>query len=431
MKVPQDRSGTSRERRRRQVVRRGVVVVSALVGGTLLATACAGRDGTAAGPARPGPVAHVADAAAHRDASAAHITITPKDRSTGVGVDHDTKVSVTGGTLTSVTLAKAGGKAARHTTVPGRISADGRSWQPQHPLEKSTRYTVSANARDAHGRPAAAHAGFSTVSPTHSLTAYPTPANGSTVGVGMPVSVDFDKAVTHKAAVQSHMTVTATGGQRVVGHWFGGKRIDFRPRDYWKPGTDVTVKLRLDHVKAAAGVTGVQDTTTRFHVGRSQVSTVDVATQTMTVVRDGQTVNTLPVSSGSPDHPTYNGRMVVTEKFDKTRMNGSTVGFGGEYDIPDVPHAMRLSNSGTFIHGNYWSPGSVFGASPTSHGCIGLRDLRGAGDPTTDAAWFYDHSLTGDVVVVQHSQGRTVAADNGLNGWNMSWSRWIAGSATG
>ena len=40
-------------------------------------------------------------------------------------------------------------------------------------------------------------------------------------------------------------------------------------------------------------------------------------------------------------------------------MNGATVGFKeddgkGEYDIKDVPHAMRLTTSGTFIHGNYW-----------------------------------------------------------------------------
>jgi len=46
-------------------------------------------------------------------------------------------------------------------------------------------------------------------------------------------------------------------------------------------------------------------------------------------------------------------------------MNGRTVGFGGEYDIPDVPHAMRLTTSGTFVHGNYWSP-SGSSARPTS-----------------------------------------------------------------
>ena len=46
--------------------------------------------------------------------------------------------------------------------------------------------------------------------------------------------------------------------------------------------------------------------------------------------------------------------MVISEKSEVTRMNGATVGFGGEYDIKDVPHAMRLADSGTFVHGNYW-----------------------------------------------------------------------------
>jgi hypothetical protein len=46
-------------------------------------------------------------------------------------------------------------------------------------------------------------------------------------------------------------------------------------------------------------------------------------------------------------------------------MNGATVGFT---DADGVPHAMRLSTSGTFIHGNYWGPKSIFGNVNTSHG---------------------------------------------------------------
>lgn len=70
--------------------------------------------------------------------------------------------------------------------------------------------------------------------------------------------------------------------------------------------------------------------------------------------------------------------MVISEKFRETRMNGATVGFTdddgkGEYDIKDVPHAMRLSNSGTFIHGNYWGADSIFGAVNTSSSIVMLR----------------------------------------------------------
>ena len=153
----------------------------------------------------------------------------------------------------------------------------------------------------------------------------------------------------------------------------------------------------------------------------------------MTVVRDGQVINTIPISAGGTGHTTYNGQMVIEEKDKTTRMNGATVGFTdddgkGEYDIPDVPHAMRLSNSGTFIHGNYWTDKSVFGTANTSHGCIGLSDTKGGKDATTPAAWFYNHSLIGDVVVVTNSPDRTVQPANGLNGWNLTWPRWLAGA---
>ena len=126
--------------------------------------------------------------------------------------------------------------------------------------------------------------------------------------------------------------------------------------------------------------------------------------------------------------------MVISEKFKETRMDGSTVGFTdddgkGEYDIKDVPHAMRLSNSGTFIHGNYWGDKSIFGSANTSHGCVGLSDTKGGGRPNTPGEWFFSNSLVGDVVDRRNTGDKTVAPDNGLNGWNMDWAAWKAGSA--
>ncbi|CAM5310745.1 hypothetical protein SVIOM342S_03264 [Streptomyces violaceorubidus] len=69
---------------------------------------------------------------------------------------------------------------------------------------------------------------------------------------------------------------------------------------------------------------------------------------------------------------------------------------------------MRLSQSGTFIHGNYWYNRGTqpFGSQGTSHGCVGLADAQGAqGD--TPGKWFYDHSLIGDVVIVERRTLRT------------------------
>ncbi|WP_030653831.1 L,D-transpeptidase, partial [Streptomyces rimosus] len=184
----------------------------------------------------------------------------------------------------------------------------------------------------------------------------------------------------------------------------------------------------LDGVKGGQGVTGVQSKTVNFTVGRSQVSTVDMNTQTMTVVRDGKTVKSIPITGGGPKTPTYNGQMVISEKFTQTRMDGSTVGFGKDSYKLDVPHAMRLSTSGTFVHGKYWGDLSVFGRAGTSHGCIGLQDSEGGGGDAP-GKWFFDNSLIGDVVSVKNSPERTVKPDNGLNGWNMPWAEWQEGSA--
>jgi hypothetical protein len=159
------------------------------------------------------------------------------------------------------------------------------------------------------------------------------------------------------------------------------------------------------------------------------VSTVDLAERTMTVERDGATLARYPVTGGDADHTPWSGIMVISERLRTTRMESSTVGLGDEYDIADVPHAQRLTTSGTFIHGNHWAATSVFGGADTSHGCIGLHDAKGAGDDSVPGARFHESSMPGDVVVVENSGERTVEASNGLNGWNLSWAHWKAGSA--
>ncbi|CAM5680226.1 L,D-transpeptidase OS=Streptomyces alboniger OX=132473 GN=CP975_14740 PE=4 SV=1 [Streptomyces alboniger] len=395
--------------------RRALLAATALAAvGALTLTACGG-DADAKDDKNGGSSA----------AKGADISISSKDGATDASINA-TGVKVKNGKLTSVKMTSVASGAA----VEGTISGDGATWKPKSQLERGTKYKVTANAKDAKGNAATENATFTTVSTANSFIGSYTPDGGTTVGVGMPVSFNFDKAITEKKDVQSHIKVTSSSGQKIVGHWFGNQRLDFRPEEYWKAGSKVTMKIDLDGVKGANGITGVQHKTVTFTVGRAQVSTVDVNAKKMTVERDGKVIKTIPISAGSAANPTYNGKMVISEKFTQTRMNGETVGFGGEYDIKDVPHAMRLSSSGTFIHGNYWGSPSIFGSTNTSHGCVGLQDARGAGDPNTQGAWFYNNSLIGDIVTVKGSPDKTIAPDNGLNGWNMSWSEWTAGSAS-
>ncbi|KAB1147800.1 L,D-transpeptidase family protein [Streptomyces luteolifulvus] len=408
--------------------RRGLTVASALLGGVLVLSACSSGGDADGGDGKDTSQAKVDEAAAKKT-SEAQIKITPKDGSDNASINNSAAVTVSKGTLTEVTMTTAEG-----TAVEGQISADKKSWKPSAQLERSTTYKLKATAKDSAGRAAHENASFTTVSPANSFIGNFSPEDGSTVGVGYPVSINFDKAITNKAAVQKGITVTSSGGQEVVCHWFNANRMDCRPEEYWQENSTVTLKLALDGVEGASGVFGVQQKTVTFKIGRNQVSYVDAQSKQMKVTRNGKTIKTIPISAGSPDNKTYEGQMVMSEKFKETRMNGATVGFTdddgkGEYDIKDVPHAIRLTNSGTFVHGNYWGAKSIFGSVNTSHGCVGLSDTKGANDKGTAGYWFYTNSILGDVVVVQNTGDKTVAPDNGLNGWNMDWAQWKAGSA--
>lgn len=402
--------------------RRGLAVIAATVaGGALTLTACGtgrtNKSGSVTSDSSAG-------AAAAKDTSSANISITPKDNSVNASINNSGVVKITDGTLVSVTMATDSG-----TKIAGSMSSDQTSWKPTNQLARATKYTISVTAKDSQDRKAVAQATFTTVSPTDSYIGTFNPDNGVMVGVGMPVSFVFDKVITNKKAVQQGITVTCSSGQEVVGHWFGDQRLDFRPQDYWAANSTVTVKIDLDGVEGADGIYGVQSKTISFKIGRKQVSTADDKTKMMKVVREGQLIRTIPVSLGQAPHTTYNGTMVISEKLKQTRMDSQTVGLGKAYDIKDVPHAMRLSSSGTFVHGNYWRPVSTFGHEDTSHGCIGLHDTKGGNDTSTPAYWFFTNSLVGDVVIVKNSPDHVIAADNGYSDWNLSWEEWKAGSA--
>ncbi|MFJ5140528.1 Ig-like domain-containing protein [Streptomyces sp. NPDC088707] len=402
--------------------RRGGVRLQALAAGALLLvlTACGGGEtANGGGTGGQGPAAQ-GGGKQENAASQAVVTVLPKDGADSVATSGVLKVTAAQGKLTTVTVADSKG-----TAVEGKMAADGTSWSPTAHLAAGTQYKVHAIAKDAEGRESAKDTTFTTLVPKNTFIGQYTPEDGSTVGVGMPVSINFTRGITDPEAVEKAIKVTAEPSVPIEGHWFGNDRLDFRPENYWAAGTKVTVHLNLDGVEGRPGVYGKQKKTITFTIGRRQVSTVDASAKTMKIERDGKIIKTIPITAGAPSTTTYNGQMVISEKYKVTRMNGATVGFGGEYDIKDVPHAMRLSTSGTFVHGNYWASAGTFGSANVSHGCVGLQDARGAGDSSMPAAWFYDRSIIGDVVVVKNSKDKQIQPDNGLNGWNMDWAEWI------
>ncbi|MFI9361233.1 Ig-like domain-containing protein [Kitasatospora sp. NPDC053057] len=405
---------TSRYRRRgaMALVMGGVLLLTAACnddkGGTsgdAAATASADANGTATGGGQ-----------AAQKASAAVLAVEPKDGAQDVA-PNALQVSVSKGKLTTVEVTDKNGK-----PVEGAITADGSGWKPAAALAVGMAYKVNAQAKDDAGQVAASTTSFTTLTPEKKVSTNDNIADGSTYGVGMIVSVTFSKDVKNKDAVLKGITFETNNGTTVKGHWFDSRRVDFRPEEYWKPDTKVTIKYRLKSVEVAPGLYGDVDKDEPFTIGRSMISTADAKTHKMTVERDGKST-TLPVTLGADATPSWGGTMVIMEKEKVTRMNSQTVGLGGEYDIQDVPHAMRLTTSGTFVHGNYWAKNNPFGNLNGSHGCISMSDAQGGSDSSV-AGKFYNDSMVGDVVKVVNTKEKTVSPSNGLGGWNVSWANW-------
>jgi lipoprotein-anchoring transpeptidase ErfK/SrfK len=395
------------------------VLLGTATGAAILAASACGGSSAAGGHSGAGGASASAEAN-----SAATVTILPKNGSTGVDTNGTLKVSAAQGRLTQIAVTGDDG-----SKVDGSISGDGSSWTPSGTLHTGTKYSVVATATDSQGKSVTDRSTFTTLTPAATNIANFNVDPGATYGVGMEVSLNFTSAVNdkYKASVLKAVTVTADPAVDVEGHWFGNSRLDFRPQQYWAPGTKVTLHLHLNGVRTGELGYGKQDKDVSFTIGRYQVSVADNNAHTLTIYKaPGQVLKTLPASLGDAQHTTYNGKMVIIEKDPTEDMNSQTVGLGNAYRIKDVPHAMRLTTSGTFVHGNYWRPASVFGSENTSHGCVGLQDVQGGGDGSMPAAWFYNNSLIGDVVQVVNSPDRVVSPDNGLNGWNMDWSAWTS-----
>ncbi|HEX6443910.1 MAG TPA: Ig-like domain-containing protein [Streptosporangiales bacterium] len=359
----------------------------------------ASRSGTPA-PKRTGPIS---------------VHITPADHAEAVAPNKPITVRVNGGAIESLTVesGKGGGK------VTGKTAADGSSWQSSGTLHPSASYTVTVHAKN-DARTARAKASFTTLTPRRSVKAAIAPLDGSVVGVGQPIGVYLTEPAKDRAAVERALTVRTDRDVTGVWHWFSSTELHFRPQTYWPAHTKVTLHADLAGVKAAPGVWGVQDRTIRFTVGARHSSVVDARTHRMTVRSGDEVVKRYPVSTGRPQYPTKSGVHVVMGKADPYTMRSSTWGVtgAGAY-VTTVRYAVRISNSGEFVHAAPWSAGQQ-GRNNVSHGCVNLSTSR--------AKWFYDFSQPGDIVTVVGTKA-TLQPTNGFGDWNVSWPDWVAGSA--
>jgi lipoprotein-anchoring transpeptidase ErfK/SrfK len=211
------------------------------------------------------------------------------------------------------------------------------------------------------------------------------PVNGSMVGVAKPIVVNFQRPIANRLMAQQAIRVSSNPPVPGKFYWMNDSQLRWRPIDFWPANTTVTVD--------AAG------TKSNFRTGDALVATIDDKTHQMQIMRNGKLEKNFPVSLGKKGYETPNGTYYVLERFADLVMDSST--YGVPIDGPEgyklkVQDAVRIDNSGIFVHGAPWSVADQ-GKRNVSHGCPNLSPA--------DAQWFYDNFGSGDPVVVKNSVG--------------------------
>jgi lipoprotein-anchoring transpeptidase ErfK/SrfK len=345
----------------------------------------------------------------------------------GKKADPDKPLEVTAdeddGRITDVTATDATGR-----YLAGELSADGTRWRSTSPLAANAHYTVRVSTEDEDGAPGRKVLDFDTSKPLGKTRLKVTfgPKSG-TYGVGQPVTAKLDRPVKDKAqraVIERALRVDSTPAVPGAWHWVDDKELHYRPKEYWPAHATIQVRSELEGIKIGDRLWGGKAKPLKLTTGDRIIAVTDASSHSMTVYKNDEVINELPVTTGKPGFETRNGVKVVLGKEYFVRMRGTSIGIAegssDSYDLP-VYYATRVTWSGEYVHAAPWSVGSQ-GYANVSHGCTGMS--------TSNAEWFFDTVHEGDVVQVVNSDGNTMEPfGNGFGDWNLDWTKWRDGSA--
>lgn len=225
------------------------------------------------------------------------------------------------------------------------------------------------------------------------------PVNGSMVGVAKPIIINFQRPIADRPMAEQAIHISSSPPVPGKFYWMSDTQVRWRPIDFWPANSTVNID--------ASG------TKSSFRTGDSLVATIDDKTHQMQIVRNGKLEKTFPVSLGKKGYETKNGTYYVLERFADIVMDSST--YGVPVNSPEgyklkVQDAVRIDNSGIFVHSAPWSVASQ-GSSNVSHGCINLSPAN--------AQWFFDNFGSGDPVVIKNTGGGLYSQNDGAQDWQI------------
>jgi lipoprotein-anchoring transpeptidase ErfK/SrfK len=388
------------------VVRRVLIATALLVPLALAACGSDEPDKAAAGPATAAP------ASSAPPPEPFVFEVGPAAGTKNLPITAEVETRVTGGKVTTVTLVDDKGK-----NIGGELRADGTTWVPGQPLEYSRTYTASVTAAATNGTPETKTTSFSTMAKPgggkvgSGLYLF----TGKTYGTAMPVAVEFESDIPEaaRASVARRLFVKSEPSQPGRWHWHSARMVLFRPEQYWKPGTTITVRTGLTGLPIGSKWGDTDRSATVKIADRSLVLDVDNATKKMRVLLNGQVIRELPVSLGKASTPSSSGQMVIMEKAEQTVFDTRATDGPNGYRV-DIEYAQRLTWGGEYVHSAPWSVKDQ-GTRNVSHGCVNVAPDQ--------AKWLFEQTMIGDAVIVRGTE-RVLQTGNGWTAWDVPWEKY-------
>ncbi|HEX2144668.1 MAG TPA: Ig-like domain-containing protein [Glycomyces sp.] len=396
---------------RSSLTRRGAFAAAGSAAVVGLAAACTKESGTISEGG--------GESAADEPQSVAKVQLTPADGATDATAATEIAWTVEAGEFKEFKLTDASG-----TAVEGAMHPDGTTWVPANPLEWETAYTATVTADDADGLTATATATFTTIASPGNRIGIENylPGQDSMVGQGAILAFRFtghEVPEDLRKSVERRLFVTAEPAQEGSWHWITGRALEYRPKEFWQPNTEVSVRLGIGGLDLGDGAYGEFDQTTSFTTDSElRYLEADDETKQMRAYQDGSIVQTIPISLGANeidgnDARSFSGTMIIMSREEESTFVSDLY----DYET-DVKWAMRLTFSGQFIHGAPWAA-SRLGNSNGSHGCINVSDEMGE--------WLYNFVRWGDPVIVKNT-GKEVPQGDGFTAWSLDWETFTSGS---
>lgn len=289
---------------------------------------------------------------------------------------------------------------------------EGNTWRVNEPLGYGASYTINAKSAGV-----SKSWNLSVLSP---ITAEPvvSPMDNSEVGVGQTVAVKFDVAIPDRKKAEEAIHVKTEPAVEGKFHWVSDTEVRWRPENYWKPGTKVSVNVDTYGRYMGGEIWGGNNQSTNFTIGDRTVAFVDDKTKRISIWKNNRKVKEFPISLGKAAHETPNGRYIIGDRNESMIMDSSTYGVGideAEGYRLDVDYATQMSYSGIYLHSAPWAAGAI-GSYNQSHGCINAMP--------EDAKWFLENTKRGDMVIVKNTSGGVLDGNDGLGDWNIPWDQW-------